>query len=163
VARRKLRAVIDDGGDEVAGRAKIDWACALGGVLHVASGVGDRAQSRLLDLPHRDQPEVYQLCRLVGVAMTVGAVQAISAVVIGGVSIFGGSGSVYGAALGSVILAVLDNGVELFGINQFWLEAVIGAAILGTAMFYSVLACHAEQPERIPRQQLARTQYGVRQ
>jgi ABC-type xylose transport system permease subunit len=38
---------------------------------------------------------------------------AISPVVVGGVSIFGGSGSVYGAAIGAVIFAVLQNGVQL--------------------------------------------------
>ena len=98
------------------------------------------------------------LCGLVGVLWgarfgTVDAVlapdlhlQAISAVVIGGVSIFGGSGSVYGAAIGAVIFAVLQNGVQLLGINQFWLQAVIGAAILGTVMFYSLLARGAERP-----------------
>jgi rhamnose transport system permease protein len=97
------------------------------------------------------------LCGLVGVLWgarfgTVDAVlapdlhlQAISAVVIGGVSIFGGSGSVYGAAIGAVIFAVLQNGVQLLGVNQFWLEAVIGAAILGTVMFYSMLAKGAER------------------
>jgi rhamnose transport system permease protein len=100
------------------------------------------------------------LCGLVGVLWgarfgTVDAVlardlhlQAISAVVIGGVSIFGGSGSVYGAAIGAVIFAVLQNGVQLLGVNQFWLEAVIGAAILGTVMFYSLLARGAERAER---------------
>ena len=41
--------------------------------------------------------------------------QAISAVVVGGVRIFGGSGSVYGAAIGAVIFAVLQNGVQLLG------------------------------------------------
>ena len=103
------------------------------------------------------------LCGLVGVLWgarfgTVDAVlapdlhlQAISAVVIGGVSIFGGSGSVYGAAIGAVIFAVLQNGVQLLGINQFWLEAVIGAAILGTVMFYSLLARGAERAERRSR------------
>jgi ribose/xylose/arabinose/galactoside ABC-type transport system permease subunit len=74
--------------------------------------------------------------------------QAISAVVVGGVSIFGGSGSVYGAAIGAVIFAVLQNGVQLLGINQFWLQAVIGAAILGTVLFYSRLAQRAERIER---------------
>ena len=103
------------------------------------------------------------LCGLVGVLWgarfgTVDAVlapdlhlQAISAVVIGGVSIFGGSGSVYGAAIGAVIFAVLQNGVQLLGVNQFWLEAVIGAAILGTVMFYSALARRAERAERATR------------
>jgi len=103
------------------------------------------------------------LCGLVGVLWgarfgTVDAVlapdlhlQAISAVVIGGVSIFGGSGSVYGAAIGAVIFAVLQNGVQLLGVNQFWLEAVIGAAILGTVLFYSLLARGAERAERASR------------
>jgi rhamnose transport system permease protein len=89
------------------------------------------------------------LCGLVGVLWgarfgTVDAVlapdlnlQAISAVVVGGVSIFGGSGSVYGAAIGAVLFAVLQNGVQLLGINQFWLQAITGAAILVTVYFYS--------------------------
>src|SRR5258708_29876610 len=103
------------------------------------------------------------LCGLVGVLWgsrfgTVDAViapdlhlQAISAVVVGGVSIFGGSGSVYGAALGAVIFAVLQNGVQLLGINRFWLQAVVGAAILVTVGFYSHLARRAEQVERESR------------
>jgi rhamnose transport system ATP-binding protein len=112
------------------------------------------------------------LCGLVGVLWgarfgTVDAViapdlhfQAISAVVVGGVSIFGGSGSVYGAALGSVIFAVLQNGIQLLGINRFWLQAVLGAAIVATVLFYSQLAKRAERIERRPRKsghQRART------
>jgi rhamnose transport system ATP-binding protein len=103
------------------------------------------------------------LCGLVGVLWgarfgTVDAViapdlhlQAISAVVVGGVSIFGGSGSVYGAALGALIFAVLQNGVQLLGINRFWLQAVVGAAILVTVIFYSHLARRAERVERESR------------
>jgi ribose/xylose/arabinose/galactoside ABC-type transport system permease subunit len=103
------------------------------------------------------------LCGLVGVLWgarfgTVDAViapdlhfQAISAVVVGGVSIFGGSGSVYGAALGAAIFAVLQNGVQLLGINRFWLQAVFGAAILFTVLFYSHLARRGERIERQSR------------
>ena len=103
------------------------------------------------------------LCGLVGVLWgarfgTVDAViapdlnlQAISAVVVGGVSIFGGSGTVYGAAIGAVIFAVLQNGVQLLGINQFWLQAVVGAAILVTVFFYSLFARRAERAERESR------------
>jgi rhamnose transport system ATP-binding protein len=103
------------------------------------------------------------MCGLVGVLWgarfgTVDAViapdlhlQAISAVVVGGVSIFGGSGSVYGAALGAVIFAVLQNGVQLLGINRFWLQAVLGATIVVTVVFYSQLARRAEQVERESR------------
>jgi rhamnose transport system ATP-binding protein len=103
------------------------------------------------------------LCGLVGVLWgarfgTVDAViapelhfQAISAVVVGGVSIFGGSGSVYGAALGAIIFAVLQNGIQLLGINRFWLQAVLGAAIVVTVLFYSQLARRAEGVERRSR------------
>jgi len=46
---------------------------------------------------------------------------------------------------------VLQNGVQLLGINQFWLQAVIGAAILVTVLFYSRLAKRAEWVERESR------------
>jgi rhamnose transport system permease protein len=103
------------------------------------------------------------LCGLVGVLWgarfgTVDAViarglnlEVISAVVVGGVSIFGGSGSVYGAALGAVIFAVLQNGVQLLHVNQFWIEAVIGIAILGTVVFYVSLARRSERVQREAR------------
>jgi ribose/xylose/arabinose/galactoside ABC-type transport system permease subunit len=52
-----------------------------------------------------------------------------------------------------VIFAVLQNGVQLLGINQFWLQAVTGAAILGTVIFYSLLTRRAERVERAARRQ----------
>ena len=92
------------------------------------------------------------LCGLTGVLWgarfgTVDAViapdlqlQSISAAVVGGVSIFGGSGSVYGAAIGAAIFVVLQNGVQLLGFDQFWIPALLGVAILGTVLLYSRLA-----------------------
>jgi rhamnose transport system permease protein len=88
--------------------------------------------------------------------------QSISAVVIGGVSIFGGSGTVYGAAIGAVIFAVLQNGVLLLGINQFWVQAVVGAAILATVFFYSALARRADRLQRESRRRrLKSTRVGL--
>lgn len=96
------------------------------------------------------------LCGLTGVLWgarfgTVDAVigpdlqlQSISAAVVGGVSIFGGSGSVYGAAIGAAIFVVLQNGVQLPGFDQFWIPALLGVAILGTVLFYSRLANRAD-------------------
>ncbi len=86
--------------------------------------------------------------------------QSISAVVIGGVSIFGGSGTVYGAAIGAVIFAVLQNGVLLLGINQFWIQAVVGAAILATVFLYSTLARRAERRQREARRKRTTTRVG---
>jgi ribose/xylose/arabinose/galactoside ABC-type transport system permease subunit len=74
--------------------------------------------------------------------------QSISAAVVGGVSIFGGSGSVYGAAIGAVIFAVLQNGVQLLGFDQFWIPALLGVAILGTVLLYSRLANRGNAPDR---------------
>jgi rhamnose transport system permease protein len=60
-----------------------------------------------------------------------GAVLAIvAAVVVGGVAIFGGSGTVAGAALGALFLGFIANALILVGLSQFWLQAIYGAVIL---------------------------------
>jgi len=56
--------------------------------------------------------------------------QAIAAVVIGGASLFGGTGTAIGAVLGALMITVIQNGVNLIGINSFWQGSVTGAAIL---------------------------------
>jgi rhamnose transport system permease protein len=56
--------------------------------------------------------------------------QVIAAVVVGGVNIFGGSGTVYGAALGALFLGLIANGLTLLHLSQFWLQAIYGAVIL---------------------------------
>lgn len=56
--------------------------------------------------------------------------QAIAAVVIGGASLFGGTGSAVGAVLGALMITVIQNGVNLIGINSFWQGSVTGLAIL---------------------------------
>jgi rhamnose transport system permease protein len=54
----------------------------------------------------------------------------IAAVVVGGVAIFGGSGSVYGAAIGAVLLTTIASALPVLGINPFWQRAAVGALIL---------------------------------
>jgi rhamnose transport system permease protein len=54
----------------------------------------------------------------------------VAAVVVGGVNIFGGSGTVLGAVLGAVVLGTIDNSLTLLKLSQFWLQAIYGAAIL---------------------------------
>jgi rhamnose transport system permease protein len=56
--------------------------------------------------------------------------QIIAAVVVGGVNIFGGSGTVYGAALGALFLGLIANSLTLLHLSQFWLQAIYGAVIL---------------------------------
>ena len=56
---------------------------------------------------------------------------AIAAAVVGGVSTLGGSGTVIGAFLGAVLIAVLDQSlVRVEQISEFWRDAILGALIL---------------------------------
>ncbi|HEY8447366.1 MAG TPA: ABC transporter permease [Thermomicrobiales bacterium] len=55
---------------------------------------------------------------------------AISAVVIGGTSLFGGTGTVIGSVIGTFIPAVLRNGLVIGGIQPFWQQVVIGAILI---------------------------------
>jgi len=57
--------------------------------------------------------------------------KAISAVVIGGASITGGKGSLWGTLLGASVLAVIAPALTFLGINAFWEKAIQGAIILG--------------------------------
>ena len=56
---------------------------------------------------------------------------AIAAAVVGGVSTLGGSGTVVGAFLGAVLIAVLDQSlVRVEQISEFWRDAILGALIV---------------------------------
>ena len=66
--------------------------------------------------------------------------QAVGAAVIGGVAIFGGSGSVYGAAIGAMLLLTINRALPILGIQDFWQQAVVGALIIGAIILDRVLA-----------------------
>jgi rhamnose transport system permease protein len=56
--------------------------------------------------------------------------QVIAAAVVGGVAIFGGSGSVYGAALGALLLGTITSSLIVLKVDAFWQQAAIGALLL---------------------------------
>jgi len=56
--------------------------------------------------------------------------QVIAAVVVGGVAIFGGSGSVVGAALGALLLQTILSALYVLGVSPFWNQAIAGALLL---------------------------------
>lgn len=56
--------------------------------------------------------------------------KVIAAVVLGGASILGGSGSVFGTMLGVVLFSILSNGLILMHIPVFWHSIVIGIILL---------------------------------
>ena len=54
----------------------------------------------------------------------------VTAVVVGGVAIFGGSGSVTGAALGALLLATINSALYVLGISSFWDQAIAGLLLI---------------------------------
>jgi len=61
--------------------------------------------------------------------------QAITAVVLGGTSLFGGIGTIAGTAIGAFIPTVLNNGLVIGGVVPFWQQVAVGA-ILVTAVYF---------------------------
>lgn len=68
--------------------------------------------------------------------ITVGAaqgteLQVIAAVVVGGVNIFGGSGTMFGALLGVILINILQQSlIRMPQVSQFWVDALLGILIL---------------------------------
>lgn len=67
-----------------------------------------------------------------GYEMTV-----ISAAVIGGVSLSGGVGTMYGTMIGVLIVGVISNGMDILGINTYF-QQILQAAIIFTAVYIDV-------------------------
>jgi rhamnose transport system permease protein len=65
-----------------------------------------------------------------GTAASGVVLAVVAAVVVGGVNIFGGSGTLAGAALGALFLGFIANALILVGLSQFWLQAIYGVVIL---------------------------------
>jgi ribose transport system permease protein len=61
--------------------------------------------------------------------------QVIAATVIGGANLAGGSGTAFGALIGSALIEVIRNSLGLLGINAFWQGAFIGTFIIVAVTF----------------------------
>ena len=55
---------------------------------------------------------------------------SIAAVIIGGVSLFGGSGTLAGTLIGALIIAVLTTGLVLLNVQPFWQFIVVGVVVI---------------------------------
>lgn len=66
--------------------------------------------------------------------------KSVAAVVVGGVNIFGGSGSVVGAFLGAALIDLLENSlIRWLQISEFWRDALLGLLILTSVATDSVI------------------------
>ena len=110
-------------------------------------GGGNPEAARLTGIPvQRVTVLVYALAGLlVGLAavMYTGRIQSatpqvgaglelevIAAVLLGGVSFAGGSGSIVGTMVGALLIAFINNGLVLGGVNSFWQGIVTGAILI---------------------------------
>jgi rhamnose transport system permease protein len=66
--------------------------------------------------------------------------QVIAAVVVGGVAIFGGSGTVLGAALGALLLNTINSALVVVNVSSFWSQAVAGALLVAAIAFDRLVA-----------------------
>jgi ribose transport system permease protein len=60
------------------------------------------------------------------------------ACVLGGVSVFGGKGTIPGAIIGAAIIGVLNNGMSIVGANDYWQQVITGIVLLTVVVFDSL-------------------------
>ena len=66
---------------------------------------------------------------------TTDNLQVIAGIVIGGTSLFGGSGGLMGSLIGIIIPVVLLNGFVVLGLPPFWQQVAVGAVLIGAVYF----------------------------
>jgi len=71
--------------------------------------------------------------------------QVIAAVVIGGTSLAGGSGTIIGAALGVLIITTIDSGLVFYNVNLNYSEFVTGIVIIGAIALDRIAKCRRAQ------------------
>lgn len=115
--------------------------------LHVRAVGGNREAARLAGVPvNRVEVMVYVLMGLAtalgGLIMmtridstqaTIGTameIHVISAVIIGGTSLFGGRGTIYGALMGALLLSMMTNALVIAGVDYFWQLVAMGSVVL---------------------------------
>lgn len=73
----------------------------------------------------------------------------VAAAVVGGVAIFGGSGSVAGAALGAVLLTTITSSLTALRVDKFWQQAIVGVLILTAIIIDRVASLRTAKKLRI--------------
>jgi simple sugar transport system permease protein len=126
----------------------------LGGNTYV---IGDNVQTaRLMGIPIRATRIILFMltgmaAALAGMMMSLQVVNfypnlgtglllpALAAVFVGGTSVFGGRGSVYGTFLGALMIGAIPAGIVAAGLTDFWTQFIYGAIILIAISIHAVL------------------------
>ena len=115
--------------------------------LYVRAIGGNREAARLAGVPvNRVEVMVYilmglftalggliMMTRIDSTQATIGTameIHVISAVIIGGTSLFGGRGTIYGTVMGALLLSMMNNALILAGVDFFWQLVVMGCIVL---------------------------------
>ena len=64
---------------------------------------------------------------------------ALAAVFVGGTSVFGGRGSIYGTLIGAFMIGAIQAGIVAAGLSTYWTSVIYGAIILGSISIHAVL------------------------
>jgi ribose transport system permease protein len=76
---------------------------------------------------------------------------SIAAAVVGGVSLFGGIGTVRGAIAGVLLISTISNGMNVVNVSSYWQPLVIGLIILGGVSFDSKRSSKKDGAKSKPR------------
>lgn len=115
------RSIYAIGGNEVAARlcgVRVDWIMvATYGISGLLAGLGGLVMASRLGTGDAKYGLMYEL-------------YVIAAVVVGGTSLRGGYGSMFGTLVGALIIAVIENGMNLMQIDSYAQKVVFGSIIL---------------------------------
>lgn len=75
--------------------------------------------------------------------------QIVAAVVVGGVAIFGGSGTVAGAAIGAVLLTTMTGALASLNVSKFWQQAIVGVLIIAAILIDRILSLRTARRLRV--------------
>lgn len=115
--------------------------------VHVRAIGGNREAARLAGVRvNRTEVAVYAfmgfavatggllwMARIDGTQATLGTameIHIIAATIIGGTSLFGGRGTIYGTLLGGILLTMLNNALVISGVEFFWQLVAIGCIVI---------------------------------
>jgi ribose transport system permease protein len=91
---------------------------------------------------------VITAARLASASVNIGQgleMQVITACVIGGASLNGGEGTVFGAFLGTLLMAALINALNLIGVDVYWQNVLNGVILIGAVVLDTVLKKKREE------------------